>query len=69
MQAQFIYNLPEEREEFELHMQASSFNCAIHEYNQWLRDICKHGDPSTVDAQIARDKLWECLKEYGVTIQ
>ena len=69
MQANFTYNLPEEREEFELHMQASSFHSAIYEYDQWLRGICKHGDPKEFDAQACRDKLWESLKEYGVEIK
>jgi hypothetical protein len=69
MKAQFTYNLPEEREEFELHMQASSFHAAVYEYDQWLRGICKHRDPKEFDAEACRDKLWENLREYGVTIK
>ncbi len=66
MKATLEFNLPEEREELELHMKAGKVFSAVWEYAHWLRQICKHGDPDKVNAQACRDKLYEFLNEHEV---
>lgn len=58
------YDLPDEEEHYKRAEQGFRLHSAIHDYDQYLRNICKHGDPKTMDAESCREKLWECLREY-----
>lgn len=62
----FEFQLPEENEEYKLHCQASELHCAVWDYAQWLRDICKHGNPDEVNAEKCRSKLYELLTERNL---
>lgn len=68
MRASFEFDLPDERGMYRMHSQAFELHDAIWEYAQWLRGICKHGDPTTVDASKCKDKLHELLNERNVDI-
>lgn len=68
MKAMFEFSLPEENEEYKLHCQAGDFHSAIWEYAQWLRGICKHGNPDEFNAQKCREKLHELLVEHNVDL-
>jgi hypothetical protein len=68
MKALLEFNLPEEREEFELHMKAGKVFSAVWDYAQWLRQVCKHGEPDKVDAEACRKMFYECLTENDVEI-
>lgn len=57
---------------------AFKYNCSLRapymfqalvDYSQWLRGICKHGDPSQHDANACRDKFWEILGENNVDLE
>lgn len=65
MKAIFEFFLPEERPEYEMHANAGKLYSAVWDYAEWLRGICKHGDPSKVDAEQCRTKLYECLTNAG----
>jgi hypothetical protein len=64
----FEFNLPEENEEYKLHCQANDLHSAIWEYAEWLRGICKHGDPSKFDASACRQKLYELFTERNLDL-
>lgn len=68
MRATFEFDLPDDNEDYKLHYQASDLHCAIWDYAEWLRGICKHGDPDSVNAEKCREKLYELLNERNVTI-
>jgi hypothetical protein len=40
----------------------------VWDYAEWLRGICKHGDPSQIDASACRQKLYELLTEHNVDL-
>jgi hypothetical protein len=68
MKAMFEFSLPEENEEYKLHCQASDLHCAVWDYAEWLRGVCKHGDPKQFDADACRQKLYELLTERNVDL-
>jgi hypothetical protein len=68
MKVMFEFSLPEENEEYKLHCQAGDLHSAVWDYAEWLRGICKHGDPSQIDASACRQKLYELLTEHNVDL-
>lgn len=60
------FNLPEEQSEFQTALDAGEWVAAVDDYARWLRDICKHQDPSVYDAVQCSDKLWSILRERGL---
>ena len=52
MKATLEFTLPEEREEFEMTNKAVDYYSQLHEIDNYLRSLLKHGDP---DAQSAED--------------
>jgi hypothetical protein len=63
MKAKLIFKLPEESEEYELHMSAGKLHSACWDFAQWLRGVCKHDDPKKYDAEACRAKFYEFLQE------
>jgi len=43
MKAILEFNLPEEREDYELHQKAVAMHCAVHDFEMWMRKIYKYG--------------------------
>ena len=67
------FNITDSEDEQELRamLDAVSMQCAIQEYDQWLRSILKHGGHTEHDDEIyqsARDKLYEVLAERNLSI-
>lgn len=58
------YNLPEEKDEYRLHNQASELATIVYDFTQLCRSKTKYG--SEEDQKIwgpVRDKWWEILNE------
>jgi hypothetical protein len=68
MKAILEFLLPEEREDFELHSNAGALHAAIWDYAQWLRGICKHGNPDDYNAEDCRTKLYEFINERELNL-
>ena len=62
------FNLPEEREELKMTMQAGAFHSALWEMANQLRSWCKHSDETSVEFEILRDKFYEILKDNEVEL-
>lgn len=61
--ATLTFNLPDEREEYQIHMNASKYYCALHDLYLALRSDSKHGEGKWADFY---EKFWEILKENEV---
>lgn len=65
------FDLPEEREEFELAQNAGKYAYVLYEYDQFLRGKVKYA-PDTMPEDVhkaleeAREKLWEIANQEGV---
>jgi len=60
------FDLPEEEPEFVTAQEAGRWKSAIEEYDNWLRNIVKHGDLPELEYsayKACRDKLHEVLNE------
>jgi len=70
MKAKLEFNLPEEKEEFELACSGSAWSNIAWLMDQFLRSKVKYGEIesfTTCDAyQAARDYLWESMDDNGV---
>ncbi len=64
MRATFEWSLPEEREDYEMYSQSGKLYSAVWDYAQWLRQVCKHGDPNEHNAEDCREKFYEILREH-----
>jgi len=64
------FNLPEEQEEFLIACSAGAAAAAVWDFDQWLRNMVKHGaeplDQETVSK--VRDQLNLCFSEREVKI-
>lgn len=63
MKAKMVFKLPEEREEYELHLNAGRLYAAIYDYALWLKTVCESGAGSSQTAADCRKKLQECMQE------
>jgi len=63
MKAKLVFKLPEEREEYEMQVNASKLYSAAWDYAEWLRGICKHDDPNKYNAEVCREKFYYFLQE------
>lgn len=62
------FNLPEEREEYEMAVKGVDYHIALSDFDNHLRAIVKYGDSEYTDeqqafAQVLRDKLWEIMND------
>jgi cupin superfamily acireductone dioxygenase involved in methionine salvage len=58
------FQLPEEREEFELAQNGHKYKFALNDFDNWLRGLAKYEDKDVVSINEARDKLRELVSEY-----
>jgi hypothetical protein len=63
MEVTLKFTLPEEQPEYEMHANAGKLYSAVWDYAEWLRGICKHGNPGDFNAEACREKLYEFLKD------
>jgi hypothetical protein len=73
MQAQLIFNLPEDQMEFDLAVNGSKWNLAMWDLNQHLRSQTKHAPDSMSDdthkaLEDTRAKIFEILNEHGLKL-
>lgn len=66
MKAIFEFHLPDDKNEWNLHVNAGPLYCAVWDYAQWLRGVCKHGNPAEYDAEACREKLHEFLRDVNL---
>lgn len=68
--AKLIFNLPEERIEFETATKAHDWKYAMWDLDQWLRNEIKYNDNledvEYLNMQHLRDKLWELLQDRNL---
>lgn len=62
------FSLPEEREEFELAQKAVLYSIVLTDYSNWLRQLYKYENKTSVKIEDARQKLYELCNERGVEI-
>lgn len=67
------FNLPEEKEDFELSVKGGLYKLAIFDLDQYLRSIVKynsdsHDEKTITELQKIRDKLHECLRDYDLSL-
>ena len=71
MEAILKFNLPEDREDFDLAIKAHRYSSTLSEIDQWLRGELKHGElpNETYKAyEIVRKKLWEIASENDISL-
>lgn len=69
MKAILEFSLPEEEGEHQLALDGGKWQSACFDFDQWLRGIIKHTDRETISVQEVRDKLWDELKDRGLSYQ
>jgi hypothetical protein len=66
MKATLEFNLPEDREEYEMHTQASDLYLAISDLQSMIRQIDRYEDKREISIETIRKKFWETLRERKV---
>lgn len=66
MKATLTFDLPEEREEFDLAANGYKWNLVAWDLDQWLRGEIKYQERN--ELQPARDKLNVLVHEYGLEL-
>ena len=51
MKAILEYDLPDEREEFEIAVKSRDYFCQLWDIDQHLRSLLKHGDPEAISTE------------------
>lgn len=74
MKATLEFNLPNDRENFELAVNSSYYYTVIFEMDQYLRSRIKYAEDDESDDTInafqnARDKLHEFMAENGINLE
>jgi hypothetical protein len=57
----------EERAEALAAMKVSDYQCAMHEFEHWLRGHWKHGDSDTISVDAVWGHWHECKADYGLS--
>jgi hypothetical protein len=66
MKVIYEYDLPEDREENDLHRQAAQMYCALQEIREWFRQKRKYQLIETfVEAE---EEFWKIMKEEGIEL-
>lgn len=67
MKAKFEFNLPEDREEFEMYKDAGAMHCILHDLDCYFRSKYKHKEPPSEEArkefEEIRDQFYSYLNE------
>jgi len=57
MKAKFEFELPKDRSDYEIYLDAMETHCFLHEFEEWLRRKYKHENPSSEDAEKEYDEI------------
>jgi len=71
MQAQLIFNLPEEQEEFEMASNAIKYSIVLSDIDNYLRSKIKYTDLTDEQYKVyeeVREQLWNYLNEEGIKL-
>jgi len=71
MKAILSFNLPKDKEDYELCMNGPNYFCTISEFDNELRDKLKHGDLKEEEYKIydkIRTRLWAIAEENKIDI-
>ncbi len=72
MEAILKFNLPEEKDNFEIAVKAQSMHSALWEFNQFIRADLKYNDKLTAKqrelAETYRDKFIEILNDNNINL-
>lgn len=73
MEAILKYNLPEDKEDFEMAINSSKISSLLFDYNQWLRSQIKYAPDEMSQEKFeafeeCREMLHAMLKEYNLKI-
>lgn len=55
------FNLPEDREDYEMHYNASKYFCAIHDIKNYLRSLRKHDDRESIPKEELIDAIYSYM--------
>ena len=64
MKSALIFNLPEEREDFELAQKGWAYKRVIDELHSWLRQLSKYENKKTVTIDQLKEKIIEPQNDY-----
>jgi len=64
MKATLEFNLPEEREEFEMTNKAVDYYSQLHEIDEYLRSLLKHGDPEAQSSRTLAERIRNMIEIY-----
>lgn len=71
MKGKLIFNLPEEREEFELASNAVKYSIVLSDIDNFLRSKIKHADLTDEQYDVyetVRTQLWEYINNEGIQL-
>lgn len=71
MEMKIKFELPEEKEEFELYMNGSKYFIILNELDNWLRGIISYGNVPEEKERIyqeVRDKIYDFTQSKGVKL-
>ena len=64
MKATLEFSLPEEREEFEMTNKAGDYYSQLHEIDNYLRSLLKHGDPEAQSPRTLAVRIRNMIEIY-----
>lgn len=67
-QASLTFNLPEDKEDFLLAVNAGTVRSALEEFSRALRGKVKHGDDPDTTWEEVRQLFWDILRDYDVEL-
>lgn len=71
MKAKLTFNLPEEREEYEMTMNALKYYSVLSEFDNYLRTKLKHEEMTDEVYDVyekVREKLWDIMNDEEIRI-
>mgnify|MGYP005990097375 CR=1 FL=1 len=64
MKATLQFNLPEEKEEFDMTNKAVDYYSQLHEIDNYLRSLLKHGDPEAQSTRQLAENIRNMIEIY-----
>ena len=68
MKAVLEFDLPEEQEEYKLHMEGPKYSLVLYDLDNFLRNKYKYEDQETITIEEVRNKLTEFCTEHECSI-
>lgn len=68
MKAILEFNLPEDREQYNIAFHAGDLYSTLYDFDQWLRHLEKYEGVNTLNIDEIRSKIREIMREYNVNL-